>query len=105
VAINKSGFDKKMKQVLMTPEKVIKDAYKFFVDTTPIDTGYAKQHTKLKLKEKTIVAMYKYASILDKGRHRTSKGMRGSNQAPNGMTEPTIKKFNQWIKAYVKTIK
>lgn len=105
MAIDTKGFDKKMKALKLTPEKVIKEAYDFFVKTTPIDTGSARSHTKLKLKEKTIEAMYKYASILDKGRHKTSRGMRGSNQAPNGMTEPTIKKFSQWVKAYVKVIK
>jgi len=103
--VDKTKFDNKMKKLLLTPDKVMTEAYKFFVDVTPIDTGYAKANTKLKLKQRTIEAKYKYASILDKGRHRTSKGMRGSNQAPNGMTTPTIDKFKQYIKSYVKTIK
>ena len=33
-----------------------------------------------------------YIGVLEKGRHLTSKGMRGSTQAPNGILTPTIRK-------------
>lgn len=75
-----------------------KEAYKEFVDKTPKKTGYAKRNTKLR--GKTIVADYNYAGVLDKGRHMTNRGMRGSTQAPEGMTKPTI----EFIKEKVRNI-
>ena len=68
-------------------EKLPKEAYNEFVKITPVKTGNAKRNTKLK--GKTIEANYGYAKVLDKGRHMTSRGMRGSDQAPEGMTKPT----------------
>jgi hypothetical protein len=67
---------------------VPKEAYKEFVKITPIRTGNAKKSTKLK--GNTIEANYGYAGVLDKGRHMTKRGMRGSDQAPDGMTKPTV---------------
>jgi hypothetical protein len=64
-----------------------KEAFQEFVKVTPIKTGNAKKNTKLK--GKTIEANYAYAGVLDKGRHMTSRGMRGSDQAPDGMSKPT----------------
>lgn len=75
---------KKMKKEL---ENVPKEAYQFFVKQTPVKTGNARRNTKLK--GKTIQANYQYAEVLDKGRHMTNRGMRGSEQAPEGMTKPT----------------
>ena len=64
-----------------------KEAYKEFVKNTPFKTGNARRSTRLK--GKTIEANYQYAQVLDKGRHMTSRGMRGSEQAPEGMSKPT----------------
>lgn len=65
------------------------EAYKEFVKITPRKSGNAKRNTKLK-GNKEIQANYQYASVLDKGRHMTNRGMRGSEQAPEGMTKPTV---------------
>lgn len=67
--------------------KLPQEAFQVFKDTTPIRTGNAKRHTTLK--GNTIEANYPYAQVLDKGRHMTPRGMRGSEQAPEGMTKPT----------------
>ena len=64
-----------------------KDAYQVFKDATPVKTGNAKRNTKLS--GNTIKADYAYGGVLDKGRHMTKRGMRGSEQAPEGMTKPT----------------
>jgi hypothetical protein len=77
-------------------KNLAKVAHKFFKDITPIDTGNARNKTKLE--SDTINADYPYAGVLDKGRHMTSRGMRGSNQAPDGMTKPTIKHLQEYIK-------
>lgn len=76
-----------LKRIQKKLNNVPKEAYKEFVKNTPIKTGNAKRNTKLK--GKTIEANYAYAQVLDKGRHMTNRGMRGSEQAPEGMTKPT----------------
>ena len=55
-----------------------KIAFKAFKEATPIDKGYARNHTKLK--RDTIDADYKYASDLNSG---------SSRQAPSGMLPAT----------------
>ena len=57
------------------------------VRLTPVDKGFARKNTKL-VNNRIIHADYPYAQVLDKGRHKTPKGMRGSRQAPKGMTKP-----------------
>lgn len=78
-----------------------KEAYQVFKDTTPIRTGNAKRKTRLQ--GDTINADYPYAQVLDKGRHMTPRGPRGSEQAPQGMTKPTEqfirKRINQILRA------
>lgn len=65
-----------------------KEAHKEFVKNTPVRTGNARNNTRLN--GDTIEASYAYAGVLDKGRHMTPRGMRGSDQAPKGMTKPTV---------------
>ena len=76
------------------------DAYRFFKNITPVRTGNAKRNTKLS--GTTIEADYKYAQVLDKGRHMTNKGMRGSDQAPEGMTKPTEQYIQNRLKQIIK---
>jgi hypothetical protein len=63
------------------------EAYQEFVKNTPVRSGNARRNTKLR--NDVIEANYQYAEVLDKGRHMTTRGARGSNQAPRGMTKPT----------------
>ena len=91
----------RLNKVLSTlnSQNIAKEAYTKFVDVTPIakkNGGNAKRSTKLQ--GNTINADYAYANVLDKGRHMTSRGMRGSDQAPKGMTEPTIKHIRDYVK-------
>ena len=74
---------------------ISKEAYDFFHDVTPERSGNAKRNTKLQ--GNTINANYPYAVVLDKGRHMTNRGMRGSNQAPKGMTKPTIDHIRDYV--------
>ena len=60
-------------------------AYKFFKNHTPIKTGNARKRTLFA--KDTIQARYPYAQNLDQG---------ASQQAPDGMTKPTL--------AYVKSL-
>jgi len=89
---------KKTKQMRKDLGNLPKEAYQVFKDNTPIATGNARNKTKLQGNK--IVGEYAYASVLDKGRHMTNRGARGSNQAPKGMTQPTL----QFIKDRVNKI-
>jgi hypothetical protein len=82
--MNLRGMLKQIKQEL---KQVPQEAYDFFVKTTPIRSGNARKQTKFQ--NGVIKANYPYAEVLDKGRHMTKRGMRGSEQAPEGMTKPT----------------
>lgn len=80
--IFKKQFDKMtpdLQRIGKSMPQVRKDAYNFFVQTTPKDTGNAKRRTRLS--GDTIRADYPYAKVLDRG---------WSKQAPRGMTRPTI---------------
>ena len=61
------------------PKKVMKEAYKFYKNTTPVRSGNARNKTKLRNKQ--IKSDYPYAGRLDEG---------WSKQAPKGMSEPTL---------------
>jgi hypothetical protein len=80
----------------LDPTKLASEAYDVFRGVTPIKSGNARSSTSLKGDE--IHASYPYAAVLDKGRHMTSSGMRGSVQAPNGMTKPTQKFVSDYIR-------
>jgi hypothetical protein len=60
---------------------------------TPVKTGTAKAGwTKdVKATEFSIENNVPYIGVLDKGRHMTPRGMRGSKQAPKGMVGPSLK--------------
>jgi len=83
----------KLKDLARVEAAVAPLVYQYFKAITPIRSGNARAHTVLK--GKTIEAEYPYAYKLDDGY---------SQQAPNGMTEPTkeyAKKVTQdWIKQH-----
>lgn len=81
---------------ILNNSNITQEAYKKFVDVTPVATGNAKRKTRKT--GNSIDANYAYANVLDKGRHMTSKGMRGSNQAPEGMSKPTIDHIRSYVK-------
>jgi hypothetical protein len=71
-----------------------KEAYDYFVDSTPIRTGNARRSTRLR--GTTIDANYAYAERLDEGYSR---------QAPKGMSEPTEKFLQKRIDNLIGKIK
>ena len=73
-----------------------REAYQEFKKITPVDTGNARRNTTRQSNQ--INANYNYATVLDKGRHMTTSGMRGSKQAPRGMTKPTLEYVQRRIK-------
>ena len=93
-----SNIVDRLNKVLSTlnSQNIAKEAFTKFKDVTPVKSGNAKKNTKLQ--GNSINADYAYANVLDKGRHMTRRGMRGSEQAPQGMTEPTIKHIRDYVK-------
>jgi len=59
---------------------------------TPVDTGTAKAgwNKSVGKTDFTISNAVPYIEVLDKGRHMTNRGMRGSKQAPKGMVGPSL---------------
>jgi len=88
----------KLKTISTQLSNVPTEAYQYFKKITPIDTGNARSNTSLQ--GRTIQAKYDYAEVLDKGRRMTASGMRGSKQAPRGMSKPT----EQFIRNRVRQI-
>jgi len=80
----------------LNDKNIAQVAFTKFKDVTPVKSGNAKRSTKLN--GNNINADYAYANVLDKGRHMTNRGMRGSEQAPIGMTEPTIEHVRDYVK-------
>lgn len=64
-----------------------RDAFRFWIQTTPKQTGNARNKTRLT--GDTIRADYPYAKVLDKG---------SSKQAPQGMSKPTERFIKNEIK-------
>jgi hypothetical protein len=71
-----------------------KEGYDYFVDSTPIRTGNARNRTRLR--GNTIDANYAYAERLDDGYSR---------QAPKGMSGPTEKFLEKRIDDLIGKIK
>jgi hypothetical protein len=74
---------------LLKEDDLAEFAFQRFRYYTPKRTGRAFRLTKLRKNE--IQTDYDYARVLDEGRGFRDGQMRGSVQAPKGMTEPTVK--------------
>ena len=72
------------------PKILINEAGDYFQNITPIKTGNARSNTYTN--GDTIRAAYNYAGRLDEG---------SSRQAPQGMSEPTIKFIDKRLKQLV----
>jgi hypothetical protein len=67
-------------------------AFKELHDLTPVDTGYAQSRWTNTERSGSfeIDNDASYINVLDEGRGFRDGQMRGSEQAPDGMTDPTI---------------
>ena len=84
------GMKQPLQNMIKELQQYPKDAEAKFVSLTPIRSGNARNHTRLR-GNSTIEANYPYAQRLDNG---------WSKQAPAGMTKP----FEAWVKQKVKQI-
>lgn len=92
-----NNIDRRLNKVLQTlnSNTLANEAFKKFVDITPVDTGNAKRNTRLAGNE--INADYPYAGVLDAGRGYRDGQMRGSDQAPKGMSGPTLQHVRDYV--------
>jgi len=93
-----SNISRRLNTVLNTLDdnNISREAFKKFREVTPEKTGNAKRKTRLE--GNTINADYAYAGVLDKGRHMTPRGMRGSEQhGGEGMSKPTLEHVREYV--------
>lgn len=102
IRVDSRDLERLFRENTKLADEVIEDAYNYFVRQTPKRTGNARSNTTLDKNTNTIEAEYDYAAVLDKGRHLTSRGMRGSTQAPEGMTKPTMRELDRLVKKHLK---
>lgn len=69
-----------------------RDLFATVKSKTPVDTGRARAGWRNSMSKDTFTISNNvpYVPILDKGRHMTPRGMRGSKQAPRGIIGPSL---------------
>lgn len=80
-------FKDKLSDLSDIQSRAMPRVYQEFLRLTPIDKGNARSHTQIRSDK--VEANYPYAEVLDAGRGYRDGQMRGSEQAPGGMTAPT----------------
>jgi hypothetical protein len=83
---NDTGFRAKTAALKTVSKTVMPQLAAEFIKLTPHNTGNAQRNTRLANNE--IRAEYPYAAVLDAGRGFRDGQMRGSEQAPAGMSKP-----------------
>lgn len=94
IKIDSSEFKDLIRELDKMPEVVMKQAYPFYKSKTPVRSGNARNKTKLERKL-TIKSNYPYAGRLDEG---------WSKQSPEGFTDPTSDKLEEYVNNYVKKV-
>jgi len=84
-------IDRKLQGLKQLVPQIMPSTFQYFKQITPKDTGNARSQTTLS--GNVINANYPYAKVLDNGRVFSNGRMRGSKQAPYGMSEPTKQFF------------
>lgn len=84
--VDQSAFNRILDKIDKGCHRAWSDTGKYYKTITPIDSGNAKRNTQHT--QKRIIANYAYAGRLDEG---------WSKQAPNGMTDPAIEAFDEFI--------
>lgn len=95
IKVKKSEVMTALNQAIKIPEDVWLDAGRVFKSSTPVKTGNARRRTTSTKTE--IRADYAYAGVLDAGRGVRDGQLRGSEQAPDGMTKPTLEYIDREI--------
>jgi len=104
VKIDRTKLTAKITDLRKVTDQAMPQVYEFFVRETPIAQGggNAREHTVYHANR--IIADYPYAAVLDAGRGYRDGQMRGSEQAPHGMTEPTREFAQKLIPQLIKKL-
>lgn len=100
--VNFTGLTKKLQALSGVSQAVMPKAFQYFENLTPLRKGNARASTHLNGNK--IEAQYQYASVLDAGRGFRDGQMRGSIQAPTGMSQPTRTFIAQAVHQYIQSI-
>lgn len=95
IKVKKSDVMTALNQAIKIPDDVWQDAGQVFKTSTPVKTGNARRRTSTS--RTAIRADYPYAGVLDAGRGYRDGQLRGSEQAPDGMTQPTLEYIDREI--------
>lgn len=96
--IGQQGLQGALKAQLRSEVKRLADSlFTEIKQRTPVKTGRAKAGWTKSIKDVdfSIENNVPYIGVLDKGRHMTPNGMRGSNQAPKGMVGPSLESIKR----------
>ena len=100
--INDVAYQNKMQKITNLKQVVMPQIFNYFKDLTPVRSGNAKNSTTLDSNLR-IQAQYQYAGVLDAGRGFRDGRMRGSIQAPDGMSKLTKVEADRLVKQYINT--
>lgn len=100
--IDISGAKAKLKDLAQVKAQAAPQIYTEFLKNTPIKSGNARANTDLV--NNRIEANYPYAQVLDQGRSYRDGQMRGSDQAPRGMSQPTMEFAKKLLAKLIKQI-
>jgi len=93
-----SSTNRKLDQALQSAIKILaNDMFTEVTKRTPVDTGRAKSGWRKSVQKDNFVIdnAVPYITVLDKGRHMTNRGLRGSNQAPRGIVGPSLESIKR----------
>lgn len=87
-----SAIKSLQQQLVSETAKLAQTVYAEVKQRTPVDTGRAKAGWTKQSRQNGFVIQNSvpYVPVLDKGRHMTNRGMRGSKQAPKGIVGPSL---------------
>ena len=105
ITVNRSSVNKLFAQLPRVADDVWQDAGVFFRQETPVarkNGGNAQRNTSATRTK--ITGNYPYAAVLDAGRGYRDGQMRGSTQAPKGMSQPTLDYIEKELIQRVKTL-
>jgi hypothetical protein len=89
--------DRQFQQLMDDMPDAVRDSWRltgaYFKRVTPKRSGNARKRTRTTQRE--IIAEYPYANRLDNGY---------SKQAPDGMTTPSVKYFQQQLNSYLRRV-
>ena len=96
--IGQQGVKGALLKQLRSEVKLLGDSvYAEIKQRTPVKTGHAKAGWKKTIQDVnfSVENSVSYIGVLDKGRHMTPQGMRGSKQAPKGIVGPSLESIKR----------